>query len=41
MGLAIAGGMEAAALVAAAVLAGTYVAVRLLRPRPAPAMVRQ
>jgi putative membrane protein len=39
MGLAIAGGMGAAALTAAAVLAATYGVARLLRPRLAPAMV--
>jgi putative membrane protein len=38
MGLAIAGGMGAAAVAAAAVLAATYGIARLLRPRLAPAM---
>jgi uncharacterized membrane protein len=41
MGLAIAGGMGGAALAAAGVLAATYLAARLLRPRLSPAMASQ
>jgi uncharacterized membrane protein len=41
MGLAIAGGMGAAALSAAGVLAATYVVARLVRPRLSPAMASQ
>jgi uncharacterized membrane protein len=41
MGLAIAGGMGGAALAAATVLAATYGAARVLRPRLSPVMVSQ